>query len=65
MAADNRIYKDLDKDERRLMVLALTEYSGLAKRGAELLPPVVGLSNTSDCLRTTCGYATLSSSGGR
>jgi hypothetical protein len=45
---DEDVYIDLDKDERRLMVLALNEYSGLARRGSELLPPVVGTLNAED-----------------
>src|SRR3954449_13435765 len=44
----NDIYIDLDQVERRLMVLALNEYSGLAKYGCELLPPVVGTLNAED-----------------
>ena len=41
MAADDRINIDLDPVERQMMVLALNEYSGLAKQGSELLPPAV------------------------
>ncbi len=45
---EDDVYIDLDEDERRLMVLALNEYSGLAKHGSDLLPPIVGTSNVSD-----------------
>ncbi|MDX1882106.1 hypothetical protein [Mycolicibacterium sp. 120270] len=48
MTTDEAIHIDLDRDERRLMILALNEYGGLAKRGSELLPPAVGTSNAED-----------------
>jgi hypothetical protein len=50
-ADGDEIYIDLDQAERRMMVLALNEYSGLAKKGSELLPPVVGRSNDKDWSR--------------
>lgn len=42
MDNENPVFIDLDRVERRLMVLALNEYSGLAKQGSQLLPPAVG-----------------------
>lgn len=42
MVNESAVFIDLDTVERQLMVLALNEYSGLAKNGSELLPPVVG-----------------------
>src|SRR5689334_9855576 len=41
MDYENAVFIDLDPVERQMMVLALNEYSGLAKQGAELLPPAV------------------------
>ncbi len=42
MNDDSAVFIELDPVERQLMVLALNEYSGLAKNGSELLPPAVG-----------------------
>jgi hypothetical protein len=48
MDSGSAFHIELEPVERRLMVLALNEYSGLAHKGSELLPPVVGRSNARD-----------------
>ncbi len=45
---ESDVYINLSNDERRLMVLALNEYSGLAHEGSQLLPPTVGVSKAGD-----------------
>jgi len=65
MAADNRIYIDLDEDERRLLVLALNEYGGLAKYGCELLRRSSAQPTPKTGSRTTYGCSTRSKSRGR
>ena len=43
-ADGNKVFIELADFERRMLVLGLNEYFGLAQQGPELLPPVVGQS---------------------
>lgn len=53
MAAADRITIELTDEERKLMVLALNEYAGLAQHAYQLLCPVVGQSNQNEWYQLT------------
>jgi len=48
---NGRVGIALDDAERHMMVCNLIDYHGVAQRGLELLPPVVGTSSYAECAR--------------